>query len=275
MSTRSNRSFTETTLTMTDGTAAGVRLYDGAEPVRSGAHVLHFHGGCFVSGSLESGATVAQVLSEHAAVVASFDYPLAPVHPFPRAVEAGYQALQWLDKKRRQKGRLAPLFVAGEDAGGNIAAAVAMMARDRGGPQLAGQILLSPMLDNALVTASQRDVDGPLGCPCADGWRAYLACVSDAMHPYATPGASLRLAGLPPTLLLSASDDPLRDEAMAYAQRLEQAGVEVLARVLQMPTGWPKTYADGADAPWIEPLRQRVQPFLSPLRHTQLSTVQP
>ena len=228
------------------------------------------HGGGFVGGSLDSGATVARVLAEHAAVVASLDYPLAPAHPFPQAVEAGYQALQWLDRKRRhksrKKGQLAPLFVAGEDAGGNIAAAVALIARDRGGPSLAGQILLSPMLDASIATASQRDArDGPLGCRCADGWRAYLAQATDAMHPYASPGTSLRLAGLPPTLLLTSIDDPLRDETLAYAQRLREAGVVAHANVLPLATGWPCSYAEGDAACWIAALRQRVQPFLSPL----------
>ncbi|MEO8297592.1 MAG: alpha/beta hydrolase fold domain-containing protein [Burkholderiales bacterium] len=262
-----NPSWTTATLALADGSTALLRLYRGAVAAPNGAAglpvVLHFHGGGFVGGSLDSGATVAHVLAGHAGVVASLDYPLAPAHPFPAAVEAGYRALQGLHRQHRRS----PLFVAGEDAGGNIAAAVAMMARDRGGPPLAGQILLSPMLDNCIATASQRDArDGPLGCPCADGWRAYLGCVADAMHPYATPGTSLRLAGLPSTLLLTSLDDPLRDETLAYAARLHGAGVAAQVSVLPLTTGWPKSYpmgeVNGRPAHWIEPLRQRIQPFL-------------
>lgn len=269
MSTCSNGSFTDETLSLADGSPVALRLYSGAEAQPAGAFVLHFHGGGFVGGSLESGAAVARALADHAAVVGSLDYPLAPARPFPQAVEAGYLALQWLDRKRRQKRRPAPLFVAGEDAGGNIAAAVALIARDRDGPPLAGQILLSPMLDACIATASQREAnDGPLGCPCADGWRAYLAQATDAMHPYASPGTSLRLAGLPPTLLLTSIDDPLRDETLAYAQRLRAAGVEARATVLPMATGWPKSYPQGTAAAWTAPLRERLRPFLSPRLHT-------
>lgn len=263
MSTRSKGPYTDETLSLADGSPVALRLYSGAQAQQAGAFVLHFHGGGFIGGSLDSGAAVARVLADHAALVGSLDYPLAPARPFPQAVEAGYLALQWLDRKRRRKRHLAPLFVAGEDAGGNIAAAVALIARDRDGPPLAGQILLSPMLDACIATASQRAAnDGPLGCPCADGWRAYLAQATDAMHPYASPGTSLRLAGLPPTLLLTSIDDPLRDETLAYAQRLGEAGVEVQTDVLPMATGWPKSYADGAAA-WAAPMRELLRPFLT------------
>ena len=271
MSTNPSRSFTDEALSLADGRAVALRLYPGADLQRPGAFVLHLHGGGFVGGSLDSGAAVAGVLAAHAAVVGSLDYPLAPAHPFPQAVEAGYRGAAVagpasVAAKRRHRNGLAPLFIAGEDAGGNIAAAVALIARDRGGPALAGQILLSPMLDACIATASQRDArDGPLGCPCADGWRAYLAQATDAMHPYASPGTSLRLAGLPPTLLLTSIDDPLRDETLAYARRLGEAGVAAQASVLPVATGWPASYAQGADACWIAPLRERLQPFLSPL----------
>lgn len=266
MSTNPSRSFTDEALSLADGSAVTLRLYPGADLQRPGAFVLHLHGGGFVGGSLASGAAVAGVLAAHAALVGSLDYPLAPAHPFPQAVEAGYRALQWLDRHRRSQRRKAPLFIAGEDAGGNIAAAVALIARDRGGPVLAGQILLSPMLDACIATASQRDArDGPLGCPCADGWRAYLAQANDAMHPYASPGTSLRLAGLPSTLLLTSIDDPLRDETLAYGQRLREAGVAVQATVLPIATGWPRSYAEGPASSWIAPLHGQLQPFLSPL----------
>lgn len=206
--------------------------------------VLHFHAGAFVAGSLEGGARMARLLADAGAVVMSIDYPLAPAHPFPQAIEAGYAALLWAAKARKKlAGKNAPLFVAGEEAGGNLAAAVALLARDQQAPALAGQILLSPMLDPCLATASLRCADaGPVGCTWADGWHQYLSRLEQGAHPYAAPGNALRLAGLPPTLLLTAQDDPLRDEALAYAGRLKLAGLKANLTVLPGPTGWPGSY---------------------------------
>ena len=183
--------------------------------------------------------------------------------------------LEWLERQRRRLVTArAPIFVAGEEAGGNLAAAVAMMARDRAGPEIAGAILLSPMLDVCLATASQRKAQtGPVGCRWADGWRAYLAREDDAIHPYAAPGASLRLAGLPPTLLVTAADDPLRDETRGFAQRLRTAGVPVELRVLETTTGWPRSYQDPpAAAPWAAALRAPVQAFLHPTTKQSITT---
>jgi len=208
--------------------------------------VVHFHAGAFVAGSLEEGGCVPRLLAESGAVVMSLDYPLAPANPFPQAIETGYAALAWAFKARqRLAGKDAPVFLAGEEAGGNLAAAVALMARDRHGPALAGQILLSPMLDPCMATASLRSADaGPVGCIWTDGWNQYLARVDNAAHPYAAPGNAMRLNSLPPTLLLTAQDDPLRDEALAYADRLRVFGRLVHAAVLPSPTRWPSSYLE-------------------------------
>ena len=193
--------------------------------------VLHFHGGAFTSGDLDTGEGLAQLLAGSGAVVVSLAYPLAPAHRFPDAVEAGYAALTWLYKQRnRLAGAGAPLFVAGEEAGGNIAAAVALMVRDRAHPPLAGQILVAPMLDPCNATASLRQTMGEAtGCKWIDGWQQYLRGPMDAEHPYAVPCHAQRLAGLPPTLILTGADDPMRDEAMAYTQRLQEAGYCVVS----------------------------------------------
>ncbi|MCV0439389.1 MAG: alpha/beta hydrolase [Hydrogenophaga sp.] len=208
--------------------------------------VLHFHGGAFVSGDLDSGACLAELLARSGAVVASLAYPLAPAHRFPDAVEAGYTALEWLYKQRtRLAGKDAPLFVAGEEAGGNIAAAVAMMVRDRAHPPLAGQILVAPMLDPCNATASLRQTMGKATCcKWMDGWQQYLRGPMDAEHPYAVPCRAQRLAGLPPTLILTGDDDPMRDEALAYAERLREAGIAVHGGVLQPATGWPDSLSE-------------------------------
>lgn len=229
--------------------------------------VVHFHGGAFAGGSLDGGSCVARLLADAGAVVMSLDYPLAPAHPFPAAVETGYAALLWAWKARQKlAGQGAPLFIAGEEAGGNLAAAVSLVARDRQEPALAGQILLSPMLDPCLATASLRDAEaGPVGCVWADGWHHYLPRLEDAGHPYAAPGSALRLAGLPPTLLVTAQDDPLRDETLEYAERLRAAGLVAQHTVLPAVTGWPCSYLQPAshEAAWAPAVQQRFTEFFA------------
>jgi acetyl esterase len=246
-----------------------VRVY-GRHPdslVEPAPLVLHFHAGAFVAGSLDQGACIAGLLADAGAVVISVDYPLAPAHPFPEAVETGYAALGWAWKARHKlAGRNAPLFIAGEEAGGNLAAAIALMARDQDAPRLAGQILLSPMLDACMATASLRDAHaGPVGCTWADGWHQYLPRQEHAGHPYAAPGAALRLSGLPPTLLITAGDDPLRDETLSFAGRLRTAGVTVQEAVLPPVTGWPLSYLQTGHDPavWAAAVRHQFSHFLS------------
>jgi acetyl esterase/lipase len=233
------------------------------------ALVLHLHGGAFTDGVPSCGCTVAALLADAGATVVSLDYPLAPEHPFPAPVDAAYAALAWMARHRRRLGAAQlPLVIAGEEAGGNLAAAAALMARDRAGPELHGQILLSPMLDTCVATASARRAHaGPVGCRWADGWRQYLSQACDAMHPYAAPGASLRLAGLPSTLLVTAVDDLLCDESRAYARRLREAGVPVQETVLPLATGWPASYRhDASVAPaWAQPLTEHLRRFIASL----------
>ncbi len=204
--------------------------------------VLHFHGGTFVSGDLDSGRTVGLMLAGAGAVVVSLAYPLAPKYPFPEPIEVGYATLEWLYKNRvKFAGKGAPLFLAGEEAGGNLAAAVALISRDRGHPPLGGQILLSPMLDPCAGTASLRKATGDATeCKFASGWQDFFRCPNDAVHPYAVPGASLRLSEIAPTLVLVGADDPMRDEALAFAERLRHAGNPVTSSVLPSATNWPE-----------------------------------
>lgn len=207
--------------------------------------VLHFHGGAFVCGGLENSRTVGQMLARAGAVVVSLAYPLKP---FPEPIEVGYAVLEWLYKQRvKLAGKEARVFLAGEEAGGNLAAAVALIARDRAHPPLAGQILLSPMLDPCVGTRSLREATGDaVDCRFASGWQDYLRCPGDAVHPYAVPGASMRLADLAPTLVLVGPDDPLRDEALAYAERLRKAGIPVTSKVLQSASNWPEALSDAS-----------------------------
>lgn len=234
--------------------------------------VLHFHGGAFMSGDMQSGACVAGLLVAAGATVVSLDYPLAPAEPFPAAIEAGLEALQCLHRQRRRLAHgPATLWLAGEEAGGTLAAAVASMARDAQGPPVAGQLLLSPMLDVCSATASLRAADaGRAGRRHAEGWNCYLSRPGDALHPYASPARSRRLGGLPPTLLLSAADDPLRDEAAAWAECLRAAGVAVCS--LQWPgrTGWPDSYTriESPQPAWTDEVVALIAAFLrDPVGH--------
>jgi acetyl esterase len=208
----------------------------------AGRLVLHLHGGAFTGGSLQCGEHLARLLADSGAMVASIGYPLAPTYRFPDAVEAGYATLEWLHAQRtRIAGAKAQIFLAGEEAGGNLAAAIALMARDRAAPPLAGLLLVAPMLDPCTATASQRAAQGAqVRCRFAEGWANYLRSPRDAEHPYAVPAFAQRLAGLPPTLVLAGEDDPMRDEAMAFARRLEQAGVCVRTGLIPA-TGWPES----------------------------------
>ncbi|MGJ7579208.1 alpha/beta hydrolase [Variovorax sp. RHLX14] len=215
--------------------------------------VLHFHGGNFACGDLDDGRCVSRLLVEAGAAVVSMAYPLAPLHPFPDAIEVGYEALGWLYKQRAKfAGKGAQVYLAGEEAGGNLAASLALIARDRAHPPLAGQLLLSPMLDPCVGTASMRDATPDsvevTECKYFKGWKDYLKCPRDAEHPYAVPGSARRLADLAPTLVLTGQDDPMRDEALSYAKRLQDAGIPVRSQVLASAQGWPEALSDPATA---------------------------
>jgi acetyl esterase/lipase len=146
--------------------------------------------------------------------------------------------LQWAVKERAKlKWNGKRLITAGIEAGGNLAAVSALMARDRGGPALAAQLLIMPMLDPGLTSCSMRAMSGDVGVTqtanaCAAGYRGYLPNAADRSHPYASPLKSSRTKGLPPALILSADDDPLRDEAEQYGAKLIAAGIKTLVRRL-------------------------------------------
>lgn len=248
-----------------DAVGLASRVFRGDGPAK--ALVLHLHGGSFLEDASNCHDAVARLLAEAGAVVVSIDYPTGPDKPFPAALTAAFTALQSLATHRAVwASRQAGLFVAGEESGGNLAAALAMMARDQGGPPLAGQILLSPMLDPCLATASVRSADaGPVGCRWADGWHGYLGTASQASHPYAAPSNASRLAGLPPALVLTAEDDPLRDETLRYADRLRAGGVDARSHVLPAPTGWPSALGEvsASECPCAPIARQLFREFFA------------
>ncbi len=254
--------FTDTVVPMASGDDVAVRVY-GSKPQagESAPLVLHFHGGAFVDGNLDSGCTVAGLMQAVGARVVSVAYPLSPEHPFPRPLEIGYAVLQWGYKNRtRLAGKGAALYVAGEEAGGNLAAGVCLMARDQHQPPLAGQILISPMLNPCTGTPSLRAATGTAtDCKWADGWRQFLGCDYEAVHPYAVPAQAQRLAGLPPTLVMVGADDPMRDEALAYVRRLQDAGLVVQKHIFDEAKAWPDVLLEPTSAPDACPCAAQVK----------------
>jgi acetyl esterase len=208
-----------------------VRIY---RPVasHSGSAVLFLHSGGMIIGGLESEHPLcASIARELAAVVVSVDYRLAPEHRFPAAVDDSYAAFTWLFAASGELG-VDPNRVAivGRSAGGGLAAAVTLMARDRGGPRACFQYLDVPMLDDRMDSATARSfTDTPIwDRPSTKiAWHHYLGddAGGDDVSPYAAPARATDLSGLPPAYIHTAQFDPLRDEGMAYAQRLLSVGI--------------------------------------------------
>ncbi len=208
-----------------------VRVYtpDGKGPFPV---IVFLHGGGWILGNLDTHDDYCRSLSNRAgAVVVSVDYRLSPENRFPAPLEDCYAALQWSAAHAAEVGGdRARLAVAGDSAGGNLSAAVALMARDKGGPKLALQVLLYPATNDASDTASAHQNASGFGLS-RDAmiyfWGNYLGKPSDGENPYASPLRAKDLGGLPRALVITAQFDPLRDDGMAYAARLSRAGVPV------------------------------------------------
>jgi acetyl esterase/lipase len=215
------------------------RLYEpAAQPADKGL-IVFFPAGGFASADLDEAEEFSQELAMATGCrVLASSYTTARIRPFPAAVEDAYAVLRWAARHRAKLGWDGQrLITAGVEAGGNLAAVSAMIARDRGGPRLAGQLLIMPMLDPGLTSNSMRTLADRTGgafaaSECAAGYRAYLPNALDRTHPYASPPRSSRMKGLPPALILSADDDPLRDEAEQYGAKLIAAGIKTLVRRL-------------------------------------------
>jgi acetyl esterase len=219
---------------------------DGDIPIRiywpdvaSGARapgVVFFHGGGWVICDLDShDGTCRRIANAVGAVVVSVDYRLAPEHPYPAAADDAYAATAWTAEHADELGiDTQRLAVAGDSAGGNLSAAVALMARDKGGPSLALQAMVYPVIDNsASANSYPSKTDNAVGyfltTAQMDWYRGqYLHDDAHGDEPYCSPLHAETLEGLPPAIILTAEMDPLRDEAEHYGALLDAAGVPVL-----------------------------------------------
>ena len=205
--------------------------------------LVYFFGGGWVLGSIDTADGVCRSLANSTgALVVVPGYRLAPEHPFPAAIDDCYAAVRWVAGHAGEIGAdPARLAVGGDSAGGNLAAAVALRARD-GGPALAGQLLVYPNTDQLADDESIRACDDPfLFNRRSVGWyrQHYLASPDDAANPLASPLRAGTLASLPPALVITAQYDPLRDQGEAYARRLADDGVPVeLSRYQGMAHGF-------------------------------------
>jgi len=211
-----------------------VRIYrpkdvPGATPL---AALVFFHGGGWVIGDLETHDVFCRQLTAGAGIsVLSVDYRLAPEHKFPAAIDDAWAATRWVAAHASELGIDARrLAVGGDSAGGNLAAVVALLARDQGGPSLALQALIYPVTDVAAEAPSYTDfADGFLLTRESMRWfiAHYLAGERDAVDWRVSPLRAPSLAGVAPALVVTAGFDPLRDEGDAYAAKLRAAGVRV------------------------------------------------
>lgn len=217
-----------------------VRIFSPPQDGAGRPGVLDIHGGGFAMGSvaLDDGANAA-IVREVGAVVVSVEYRLVPEHPFPAPAEDCYAALAWFAEHAVELGvDPARIAVLGDSAGGGLAATTALLARDRGGPALAMQVLLEPELDDRLETPSMRAGTDTVGWRYSQAvlsWRYYLGgAETPPLH--AAPARTEDLSGLPPTYLTVNELDCLRDEGLDYARRLLEAGVSIELHC------WPGTF---------------------------------
>ena len=231
---------------MIPGSGLGIpaRVYTPSGKVGPHPILVFFHGGGWVFGTLETHGDICRTLCHRSgSLVVSVDYRRAPEHRFPAALEDCCAAVRWCAGHAAEiGGDPTRLAVAGDSAGGNLAAAVALRGRDDGGPTLALQVLIYPVTNCAFDTASYHQYASGYGLTrdmMRYFWKSYLSRPADANHPAASPLQAADLAGLPPALVLTAQYDVLRDEGEAYAARLAQASVPVrCTRYLEMNHGF-------------------------------------
>ncbi len=215
------------------GGSIPIRLFRPSGAAETGLPVVvFFHGGGWRLGNLDTHDPQCRALAEGAGcLVVAVDYRLAPEHRFPAAVDDAWAVVQWVGANAVSIGAdPARIAVAGDSAGGTLATVVAQLAREAGGPPLARQIMVYPVLDARTDTASYaRYAEGfnLTRAAMVQIFELYLEKPEDAADLRASPLRAADLSGLPPALIIAASHDPLVDEGVAYAKQLRDAGVAV------------------------------------------------
>jgi acetyl esterase len=223
--------------------ALPIRIYRPAGRTRSPV-LLYFFGGGGVLGCIDTSDGICRTLTNSVpCVTVSVGYRLAPEHRFPAAVQDCYAAARWVGRHAEEiGGDDGKIAVGGDSAGGNLAAVVALMARDNGGPALAYQLLVYPNTDFLSDTPSlAENVDPYLFNKASVEWYRghYLAVPDDGASPLASPLRADDVSGVPPATIITAEYDPLRDQGEQYAERLAAGGVAVtLTRYAGMPHGF-------------------------------------
>lgn len=194
----------------------------------SASMIAYFHGGGWVKGDLNSHhEVVATMAADTGAAVLAVDYPLAPENRHPAQLLSAYAVLQHAVSRRAAEGITGPVLVAGDSAGGQIAAALCLLARQEGGPVIAGQVLIYPALDHRCNSDSfRRFSGGPLltAASMKEYWKAYVPHGGETAN-FLSPLLEQNMSGLPPAIIQLAENDVLHDEAAAYGVRLQKDGV--------------------------------------------------
>ena len=233
--------------------AAPARIYRFADAATPSPCVIYIHGGAFHKGSLDSGDPIAWGIADTLkCTVISIDYRLAPEHPFPCGVEDCFAAVQYVLQEAATLG-IDPQRVAvwGDSAGGNMAAASAMMARDRGRPNVAATVLVYPCLTDELSAPAYRTyAHAPVPTAGMDrAWDLYLGARRPIQDPYAAPLKATDFSALPPTFVHVAEIDCLADDGRAYVAKLQAAGTPAALRVARrMIHGFLRARFTGPDA---------------------------
>lgn len=243
-------------------------VYRHSNATRDSPAILLIHSGAFVGGSTRSvHAQAGQLSNELECVVVSVEYRLAPEFPYPHGLDDCYRTLEWMVENAIELG-INPARVAlhGTSAGGALAVAIALRARDTDGPNVRCLVLNSPELDDRLATDSMRRFGDTPGFTNADAklsWAYYLGEVapgSDEVPALAAPARATDLSGLPPTYLAIMEFDPLRDEGLQFAQRLLAAGVSLELHL------FPGTFHGSSALAYAEVSKRETQEEITVLR---------
>jgi acetyl esterase len=253
------------------GRTLAARLYVPDDAGANPPLTVYYHGGGWVIGTLDTHDGTCRALAcRSGSAVLSVAYRLAPEHPFPAPLDDCYDALAWAAANAKALGvDGARLAVAGDSAGGNLSAAVAILARDRGGPALRHQLLIYPVTEADYGRVSYAENGGGEYYLSEAGmrwfWGHYLGGADPHDEPLAAVLRHSDLSGLPPATVITAEFDPLRDEGMAYAEALVAAGVPVDAAIAPgMVHGFFSMFEPVPDAmPWIERAGARLREALS------------